>query len=384
MQINGSFEGRFDAVARAFERNFSERGEVGASVCVYLRGRPVVDLWAGLADREAGRAWTRETMVMTSSTTKGFAATVAHLLVERGLLDLDAPVASYWPEFAASGKQDVLVRWALSHRAGIPVLDHAPSLGDILAWTPVVAAVTNQRPLWTPGSAHGYHVQTFGWIVGELVRRITGKTIGRLYADEIASRFGIDYWIGLPAEHRDRVATCYPPPPAVVSRWPATMLRALGGWTTRQMNLPEVQEAEIPSSNGIGTAHAIARHYAALIGEVDGARIVGPRTLAAACQVQSDGLDQVLGAPTRCGLGFALPPSLGVASGPRSFGHPGAGGSLGFADPEAEVAFGYAPNQMSGVVVGDARAASLVEALYRGLQAEVPRRGSSIDEEKLP
>jgi len=367
MKINGSFDSRFGAVAGAFERNFAERAEVGAAVCVYSGDRPVVDLWAGLADRESGRAWQRDTMVVTSSTTKGFTATVAHLLVERGLLDLDAPVASYWPEFAAGGKQDLLVRWVLSHRAGIPFLDQTPPLSDILAWAPVVTAVASQRPLWAPGSAHGYHAQTFGWIIGEIVRRITGRTIGRFYADEIASRFGLDFWIGLPPRHRDRVATLYPPSPAAVSRWPATMLRALGGWTTRQMNLPEAQAAEIPSSNGIGTAHAIARHYAALSGEVGGARILAPRTLASACEIQADGPDQVLGAHTRCGLGFALPPSLGVASGPRSFGHPGSGGSLGFADPEAGVAFGYAPNQMGGVVLGDPRTTSLVEALYQCL-----------------
>jgi CubicO group peptidase (beta-lactamase class C family) len=199
MKIDGSFEHGFGAIAGAFERNFAERGEVGAAVCVYLGGRPVVDLWAGLADREAGRAWQRDTMVVTNSATKGITATVAHVLVERGLLDLDAPVAAYWPEFAANGKQDVSVRWVLSHRAGIPTLDEAPSVADMVAWAPVVAAVARQKPLWEPGTAHGYHAQTFGWLVGEIARRITGKTVGRLYADEIAARFGIDFWIGLPA-----------------------------------------------------------------------------------------------------------------------------------------------------------------------------------------
>jgi len=369
VKINGSFESRFAAVAGAFEHNFAEHGEVGAAVCVYLGGRPVVDLWAGLANREAGREWQPDTMVVTNSTTKGFTATVAHVLVERGLLDVDAPVASYRPEFAASGKQDIPVRWVLSHRAGVPVLDQTPELSDIVAWTPVVAAVARQKPLWVPGSAHGYHNQTFGWMVGEIVRRITGKTIGRFYADEIASRFGIDFWIGLPPEHRDRVAASYSSQQqaARLDRSNELLLRARGGWTTHQMNLPAAQAAEIPSSNGIGTAHAIARHYAALIGEVDGARILEPRTLAAACEIQSDGPDRVFGAHTRCGLGFALPPSLGVASGGRFFGHPGWGGSLGFADPDAGVAFGYAPNQLGGVPFGDVRTRSLVEALYRCL-----------------
>jgi CubicO group peptidase (beta-lactamase class C family) len=368
MKINGSFESRFGAVARAFEHNFAERGEVGAAVCVYVRGRPVLDLWAGLANREAGREWQRDTMVVTNSTTKGFTATVAHVLVERGLLDLDAPVAAYWPEFAANGKQDIPVRWVLSHRAGVPVLDQPPELQDIVAWDPVVAAVARQKPLWVPGTAHGYHPQTFGWTVGEIVRRITGKTIGRFYADEIASRFGIAFWLGLPPEQRDRVATSYDShEPDKLIRSNELLRRARGRWTAQEMNLPAAQEAEIPSLNGIGTAHAIGRHYAALIGEVDGARILGPETLATACEVQSVGPDRVFGVHTRCGLGFALPPSLGVGSGPRSFGHPGSGGSLGFADPAAGMAFGYAPNQMGGVAPGDIRTASLVEALYRCL-----------------
>src|SRR5262245_36740727 len=254
MKINGSIESRFGAVADAFERNFTERGEVGAAVCVYQGGRPVVDLWAGLADREAGRAWRHDTMVVTNSTTKGFTATVAHLLVERGLLDLDAPVASYWPEFAANGKQDIPVRWVLSHKAGVPALDRPPQITEVVAWTPVVTAVAHQRPAWEPGTAHGYHSHTFGWIIGELVRRITGKTIGRFYADEIAARFGIDFWIGLPPAQQDRVATSYSfHLPATLDRSHELMLRALGGWTTHMMSLPAVQAAEIPSSNGIGT-----------------------------------------------------------------------------------------------------------------------------------
>lgn len=370
MKINGSIESRFGAVAAAFEGNFAEDREVGAAVCVYRDGRPVVDLWAGLADRDAGRAWQRDTMVLTNSTTKGITATVAHVLVERGLLDLDAPVASYWPEFAENGKQEIPVRWVLSHRAGVPALDQIPHLKDIVAWAPVVAAVARQKPLWVPGTAHGYHAQTFGWMVGELVRRITGKTLGRFYADEIAARFGIDFWIGLPPGQHERVATSYAyRPPDTLPRPPELLLRALGGWGAHQANLPAVREAEIPSSNGIGTAHALARHYAALIGEVDGARILAPGTLAAACAAQSEGADLVFGIRTRCGLGFALPPSLGVPSGPLSFGHPGAGGSLGFADPAARVAFGYTPNQMGGVAPGDIRAVRLVEALYRCLAA---------------
>jgi CubicO group peptidase (beta-lactamase class C family) len=373
-RVEGFVEPRFARVRDAFAANFAAGGEVGAACSVYHRGRPVVDLWGGLADREAGRPWARDTAAVVFSTTKGLTALCALRCVERGLLDPDAPVAAYWPEFAAAGKGDVLVRWVLSHRAGLPVVDGEFTPATALAWEPVVAALARQAPAWRPGTRHGYHLRSFGWLVGELVRRVSGRTLGRFFAEEIAAPLGLDFWIGLPAELEPRLATLYPPPSDVadlVERdgllWhaltgPSDLFRYDGRWNRR-----ELHAAELPSSNGIGTARAIARCWAAVIGDVDGVRLLRPETVAAACVVQSDGPDAVLVLPTRFGLGVMLPPALSLAAGPRALGHPGAGGSLGLADPDAEIGFGYVMNQMAVGVTGDRRAQDLLEAVYAAL-----------------
>jgi CubicO group peptidase (beta-lactamase class C family) len=372
MDIDGTVERGFEPVADAFAANFSEHGDIGAAVCVYREGRAIVDLWGGLADRDQGRPWSSDTMAVVFSTTKGPTAVCAHLLVERGQLDLDAPIASYWPEFAANGKEHIPVRWALCHKAGLPAVDAELTLADVLAWDPVVAAVASQKPEWPPGSAHGYHARTYGWIVGEIVRRITGATLGRFFATEVAAPLGLDFWIGLPAEHEPRVATMYPPERQAGEALldPGTLLsRAMSGpsglFGLNQMwNRRDLHAAELPSSNGIGTAHALARHYAALVVEVDGVRLLRPETVAAAGRVHAEGPDRVLPGPTRYGLGFALPPMLGTGMGPRSYGFLGSGGSLGFADPDAGIGFGYVMNRLKGLAPGDGRSAGLVDALY--------------------
>ncbi|HEV8559714.1 MAG TPA: serine hydrolase domain-containing protein [Actinophytocola sp.] len=367
MEVNGTVGRGFEAVAEAFAANFETHGEIGAAVCVYRHGRAVVDIWAGLADRDTGRPWESDTPVLTFSSTKGFTAACVHLLVERGLLDIDAPVAEYWPEFAAQGKADVPVRWALCHRAGVPAIDAPLTLAEVLAWDPVVAAVAAQCPEWPPGTDHGYHARTFGWMTGELVRRTTGVSLGRFLATEITGPLGLDFWVGLPAEIEARVAPLYPPgqqpidPRSLLGRvmfGPSNLFARNDIW-----NRPELHAAEFPSSNGIGTAHALARHYAALIGEVDGIRTLRPETVAAATKVQADGQDRVLGIPTRFALGFMLD----TGGGPNSFGHAGSGGSLGLADPDAGIGFGYVMNRMIGTGPDDGRAARLVEALYRCL-----------------
>jgi CubicO group peptidase (beta-lactamase class C family) len=334
-------------------------------VCVYRDGRPVVDLWSGLADRASQRRWTGDTPVLVFSTTKGFAAACVNLLVERGQLDLDAPVARYWPEFAAGGKQDIPVRWVLSHRAGVPAVDATLTLAQVLAWEPVVAAVAAQQPEWPPGTGHGYHARTFGWITGELVRRITGRTLGGFLAQEISGPLGLDFWVGLPPEQQPRVATLYPagPSPGQPGSLPWRVVTGPSGLfaDSTVWSRAELHAAEMPSSNGIGTAHAIARHYAALIGPVDGHRTLRSETVAAATEVQADGEDRVLGMPSRFGLGFML----GLGPGERSFGHSGRGGSLGFADPDTGTGFGYTMNRMIGAGTADNRAERLVNALYQ-------------------
>jgi CubicO group peptidase (beta-lactamase class C family) len=386
--INGEVAPGFEPVREAFAANFAQHGDIGAAVCVYQDGRPVVDLWGGQADPDTGRPWTRDTLQLVYSATKGATATAAHLLVQRGALDLDAPVAEYWPEFAANGKADIPVRWLLSHQAGLVALDQPVPLADALAWHPMVAALAAQRPLWTPGTAHGYHGRTFGWLVGEVIRRVSGRTPGRFFADEIAAPLGVDFYIGLPPSERDRVSRMtYQQPDVDLSTIPLESipedLRDLvaamsdpNSLSNRafqltdpadiDFNSPEVQAAEIPASNGIGTAHGLARMYAALIGEVDGVRLLTPDTVAAATKEQSNGPDQVIMLPSRFGSGYMLPTPLMPLTGPQSFGHPGRGGSLAFADPEHGIAFGYV---MNNIVEGadDPRARLLVEAVGASL-----------------
>lgn len=378
--IHGFVEPGFSAVSEAFAANFHEHGEIGAAVCVYHRGLPVVDLWGGVADRSAGRPWERDTIQLVFSTTKGMTATCVHLLVERGELDLDSPVARYWPEFAACGKATIPLRWVLSHQAGLAAVTGDVTLDDVLGWDGVVRAIAAQAPVWEPGTLHGYHARSFGWILGEVVRRVTGRSLGRFFAEEVAAPLDLDFFIGLPADELPRVANTYPPVVEPEVRdvmdaflGPDTLLgQVLSGPSNLfgyddMWNRPELLAAEMPSSNGVGSARAVARMYAALLGEVDGLRLLQPGTVARATAVQVDGTDHVIGLPMPFGLGFMTPPPSGP---PRSFGHAGAGGSLGIADPDREWAMGYVMNQMNLGITGDARSSGLVEAVLTSLGAE--------------
>ncbi|MET9758266.1 serine hydrolase domain-containing protein [Streptomyces sp. NPDC006372] len=386
--IHGEVAAGFEPVREAFAENFVRHGDIGAAVCVYRDGQPVVDLWGGVADAETGRPWMRDTLQLVYSATKGATATAVHLLVQRGLLDLDAPVAQYWPEFSAHGKANIPVRWLLSHQAGLVALDRPVPLSEALAWEPMVAALAAQRPLWDPGTAHGYHGRTWGWLVGEVIRRVSGRMPGRFFADEIAAPLGLDFFIGLPASERDRLSrmvyqqpavdlTTAPPESipdefrALVAAWrdPNSLSNRAFAVTDPaeiDFNSPEVQAAELPASNGIGTARGLARMYAALIGEVDGMRLLSPETLALATAEQASGVDEVMVMPSRFSSGYMLPTETNAMAGPQSFGHAGRGGSLGFADPEHGVAFGYVMNH---IIEGsdDVRAASLVEAIRKSL-----------------
>ena len=386
--IDGEVAAGFEPVREAFAANFSEHGDIGAAVCVYQYGRPVVDLWGGIADPETGRPWTRDTLQLVYSATKGATATAAHMLAERGALDLDAPVVKYWPEFAANGKTDIPVRWLLSHQAGLIALDQPVPLNEALAWHPMAAALAGQRPLWTPGAAHGYHGRTWGWLVGEVIRRVSGQMPGRFFAAEIAAPLGLDFFIGLPADQRERVSRMAYQRPAVdltavpAESVPEDLRELVAAWRDPNsfsnrayavtdpaeidFDSPEVQAAELPSSNGIATARALARMYAALIGEVDGVRLLAPETLELAAKEQAGGKDQVMLIPSRFSSGYMLPTETNPMIGPNSFGHTGRGGSLGFADLEHGVAFGYVMNNIIGGA-DDMRAHWLVEAVRRSL-----------------
>ncbi|MEV0297357.1 serine hydrolase domain-containing protein [Nocardia sp. NPDC050710] len=387
MAIDGVVANGYEAVRAAFAANFAERGDIGAAVCVYRDGRPVVDLWGGSADPNGGRAWERDTIQLVYSSTKGVTTTAAHLLAQRGDLDFDAPVVRYWPEFAAAGKAEIPVRWLLSHQAGLAALDKPVPLADALAWQPMVEALAAQTPNWTPGTAHGYHGRTFGWLVGEVIRRVSGRSVGQFVAEEIAGPLGMDFFIGLPEAERHRVSRLVFAPAVDFAAVPAELIpagmrdlvaakldpnslanRAFQVTDPAEIDFdsPAVQAAEIPSSNGIGTARGLARLYASLIGEVDGIRLLTPETVAAATRVQADGIDRVIMLPNRYGTGYMLPTEGLPLGGGASFGHPGRGGSVAYADPSHGIAFAYVTNYIIEGAL-DLRARSLVEALDRAL-----------------
>ena len=376
--LGGWVEHDFEPVLDAFAENFDERGEVGAAVCVYVDGRPVVDLWGGFADATDGKAWKPDTVTLVYSSTKGVTSVCANLLIERGRLDPDATVAQYWPEFAANGKEAITVRQVMSHQAGLPFVVGDFTLDEVLAWEPMVRALAAQAPIWPPGTQHGYHMRTFGWLVGELVRRIDGRTVGTLWREEIATALELDFWIGLPEEIEARVARLVPPKAdlgALLKQFGEDLLltqvfsnpSGLFGyndmWNTRALHA-----CELPSSNGIGDARSLARMYASCIGEVDGIRTLQPSTVAAATVEQACGKDAVLMIDSCFGLGFMLGRAFGAANPRSAFGHAGAGGSLAFADPETGLGFGYVMNDLRFDANGDPRSEELVKAVYRSLE----------------
>lgn len=372
----------WDGVRDAFAANFAEHGDIGAATAVHHDGKLVVDLWGG--------TYRADTLQLVFSTTKGWTAALANLLVERGDLDLDAPVSSYWPEFAAAGKGSIPVRWLLTHQAGLPYPTERCTLDDILGWDGVVASLASSSPLWEPGTAHGYHAVTYGFLVGEVLRRITGRTVGRLFADEIARPLGLDAWIGLPPEHEPRVEPLVgelapdmageldPVRRALLEQFvgPETMLgRALSCngplSDSGVFNRTDVRAAEIPAANGVCDARSLSRLYAALVGDVAaderfpaGRRVLDPDTVAAAATRQTSGNDLVLFVETTFGLGFMTSSPFAPYGGARSFGHAGAGGSVGFADPEHGIGFGYVMSRMLMNLSGDPRSRALVRAVY--------------------
>jgi len=370
--VHGTVDSRFEAVRDAFAANFERHGEHGAACCVYAGGRAVVDIWGG--------TYRPETLQMVMSSTKGVVAVAAHMLAQEGRLDFDAPVTRYWPEFAAEGKGDMPVRWLFSHRAGLAAIDRALTIDDVYAWRPVAEALAAQRPLWEPNTGHGYHVGTYGWLAGEVIRRVTGDSVGAFVAERIGAPLGLDLWIGLPEREEARVAPIIAPPPPPAGTGPDVFAARMSDPTTllyrafanpplpvSVFNERAFRAAEVPAANGITNARSLARVYAACIGDVDGVRLLRPETLAGATSVQSAGEDLVLGYETRYATGFQLSFPFRPMAGDGSFGHYGMGGSVGFAHPGRGIAFAYVMDQMlpSGGV--DPRTKSLVDAVVRAL-----------------
>jgi CubicO group peptidase (beta-lactamase class C family) len=403
IEMQGTCDEPFKAVRDAFAQNFARGSEIGASVSITCNGETVVDLWGGYVDQNHSRPWASDTIVNVYSTTKGLGATCAHMLVDRGQLDLDAPVATYWPEFAQAGKASLPVRYLLSHRAGLPAVAKELSSETLYDWEAMCSALAEQAPWWEPGTGHGYHALTYAWLVGEVVRRVDGRSIGQFFREEVAEPLGLDAHIGCGPELDARIAELVPapPPPPGQDDLLAAMVADKESMSAKAFANPPVlgptivnsrdwRAAELCSANGHTNARSLARFYAALgawtRGEAfDGIRLLTQATLEQARMEQSAGLDKVLGLDNKIALGFMLPsPMRRFSDNPQAFGHAGAGGSLGFTDPENRLSFGYAMNQMqSGGPGGDARWWGLIEGMYdaAGVPYTRPRgpgRGTSV------
>jgi CubicO group peptidase (beta-lactamase class C family) len=378
--VSGRVAPGFEPVRAAFEKNFAAHAEVGAAVHVFVDGAVVVDLWGGAADRTGTRAWQPDTLVNVWSTTKGWLALAMHMLADRGRLDFEAPVARYWPEFAQNGKGGVLVRHILTHTAGLP----APSLKvpdeAVYDWQAMVHALERSELFWQPGTRCGYHAATFGWLNGEVLRRITGMPVGEFLRSQIGGPLGADAFIGLSRADQERTAETIAP--NLIEAFIPRLATALSGRARamafnnpprppRLANTPHWRAAEIPSSNGHASARGLARMYAplALGGKVDGLRLLSEAAVDLAGREQVRARDVVTGTQVRRTLGFVLPSSqLGDPRPLTAFGHSGMGGSLGFADPPRRLAMGYVMNRM---IIGlDSRYAELCRAVYACLGGE--------------
>ena len=374
-EIHGYCDNKFASVKEAFSNNFDQGLEVGASFAATIDGKFIVDIWGGYADEAQTKPWERDTIICVFSTTKVMTSICALILIDRGLLDPDAPVAKYWPEFAQVGKENVLVRHILSHTAGLPALDLPVPMETLYDWNQVVSLLAAEKPWWEPGKDWGYHAFTFGYLVGEVVRRLTGKTLGTFFRDEVAIPLKADFYIGLPEEHESRVAEMIPPPelkPGDVGYMPP------GSQLYRAMNFPifsaldsrnrAFHAAEIPGGNGTGNARSVARVVSTVScgGELEGVRLFGMPIIEKALEEQYYGTSRSWPLPIRFGLGFGLT-SQEMPIGPNSrvlyWG--GYGGSVVVMDLDARLAFSYVMNKMGSNP--NPRILSIVGALYGAL-----------------
>ena len=372
----GFVEDKFAPARAAFEANFTEGRDLGASFCATLNGETVVDLWGGWADAEKTRPWDRDTIVNVYSTTKTMTALTALLVADRGQLDFDAPVAKYWPEFAANGKGAIKVSHLMSHAAGLSGWSEKLTKSDIYDWDKVTSLLAAQAPLWPPGTQSGYHALTQGYLVGEVIRRITGKSLGTVFREEIAEPLGADFWIGLPASEDRRVADLIPPPPGgELSDIAQSDIQKLTfnnpGADIAETRTRAWRGAEIPAGGGTGNARSIAEIHAILAngGVAKGKRFMSEAGCRKALEVQISGTDLILGGPVTYGMGFGLPGEMLPVPNKNTIFWGGYGGSLIVIDMDAHTTFGYAMNKMGGGTVGDVRAFSIISAMWQTLAA---------------
>ncbi|MFI1155585.1 serine hydrolase domain-containing protein [Streptomyces sioyaensis] len=384
MPYHGTADEGFGAVADAFARNFADGGELGAAVTVFVGGRKVVDLWGGSADDRTGRAWDARTVLPVMSLAKAVISFCVHLLAEQGRLDLDAPVADCWPEFARHGKEGITPRMVLAHTAGIPLAERNLTFEELTAWTPVIRALEEQPPLWEPGTAYEYHAHAFGFLLGEVIRRLTGLTPGRYFRRAVADELGLRTWIGLPQEELPQLARLVEaegrpplPSPDLLPMRALTMNGVLpfpGLDDPHGYNAPALLTAEFPGAGAVSSARGLAALYAAVATGVDGGpRLLGAETVTDAVRQQSGG-PSWSGLPdlgARWGTGVLLDSPFRRLLGPRSFAHSGAGGQFGFGDDEFGVGFAYTANRMGGS--GDQRCERLIAALRTCIGAPEPR-----------
>jgi CubicO group peptidase (beta-lactamase class C family) len=388
-QVEGTCDPKFSAVLDAFVTNFETRGEVGASCAITMGGKAVVDLWGGKR-ASAGAAWDKDTISCVFSSTKGAMALTAHMLADRGALDLDALVTKYWPEFGQNGKENARVAMTLDHSVGVPHVRAVPKPGAFYDWDHMVDVIAKEAPFWEPGTRNGYHAVTMSWTVGEIVHRAAKKRMGQFFQDEVAKPLGLDFWIGLPEAQEHRVAPMIPAMPTPDAMQTRFFQKAMSDMTSPSHlflrdfmafdpNSRAGRAAELGAANGMTNARGLAGMYAPLAngGTANGNRLVGRDTLARMGRIaMGTHQDGTLMIPTRFALGYMKSmdnrwlPGIDSAScllSDSAFGHVGAGGSIGFACPETHMSFGYTMNQMGlGLLLND-RGQSLVDAAYKAL-----------------
>jgi CubicO group peptidase (beta-lactamase class C family) len=375
-EIGGIWDARFTPVRDAFASNFDARLELGAALSISVEGHNVVDIWGGYCDAAGTVPWDRDTLACIFSCTKGVVAVLALALVDRGLIDLDAPVADYWPEFAQAGKGDIPVRWLLTHEAGVSAIEREMPFGSLSDWDAMITALAEQRPMWIPGSGHGYHGVTYGHLVGEVIRRVTGDSCGAAMRRVLCEPLGLDIWMPLPEDEEARTAemAVVPPTKTFFDHWkpdglgPKSFRNPPDCSNVPYTNTRAFRGAEIPAANAHGTARSLDRLYAALAcrGELDGVRVLSTALVNEAGKEWVRGQDLVMDLPTAFGLGFERTiPEWRFGPNPNTYGHNGSGGSLGVVDPDTAVSLGYVMNRMYwGATRDDPRWPAIFDALY--------------------
>ncbi|MBK6706962.1 MAG: beta-lactamase family protein [Sphingomonadales bacterium] len=374
MSVSGQADGKFAGVKSVMEASLANGADLGASFCATKDGETVIDIWGGHTGPDKARSWERDTIVNVYSTTKTMTALTALLLADRGVFDLHDKVAKFWPEFAAEGKADVTIAQLLSHSSGLSGWKERLQREDLYDWSKCTDLLARQAPFWAPGTAPGYHALTQGYLVGEVIRRATGKTVGSVFKQEIADPLGADFHIGLPASEDARVAELVPPPVAVDAQASSELQRNMAtnpGIDVGETAKREWRGAEIPAAGGTGNARSVAEIHAILAngGVAKGKRFLSEAGCRRALECQVEGTDLVLGIPVRFGMGFGLPGGMVPLPNPNSCYWGGYGGSIALIDMDAQTTFSYVMNRMEGTTTGDARGFALIMTVWQALAA---------------